>query len=102
MDGACCSLLFSAAEGIVCLFDDGLTLAGISSNTEHILGYKAEELAGRSIRDLGLIHPEDLGRTEEHLGRMISGNGVVFGTCRFITRTGDTWTGEVCGVPLRR
>ncbi len=64
---------------------DGV-LVSVNPAWSHILGWRHEEIVGRAVD--WLIHPDDLARTHEELGRIMAGQGAPSFENRFRTADG--------------
>jgi PAS domain S-box-containing protein len=72
---------------------DGMLLS-INPAWHHILGWEHDQIAGRVVD--WLIHPDDVARTHEELGRIMAGEANAAFENRFRTKAGDyrdiSWT----------
>ena len=91
---------FSLTSDVLYAVDAQLVLKTVSPSVKHVLNYSPEELIGRSLRDLDMIHPEDVDRAASDALRMLSGDKMEPSVYRFITRAGEVRYGEVKGIPL--
>jgi two-component system, cell cycle sensor histidine kinase and response regulator CckA len=81
------SLLDSTKEIIAVIANDG-TLHFANSTFQISLGYRSEELIGRSIH--ALVHPADVQLVRAHLKQAVTQNGApVTGRCRIRSRDGS-------------
>ena len=81
------SLLDSTKEIIAVIANDG-TLHFANSTFQIGLGYRSEELIGRSIH--ALVHPADVVHVRSHLKQAVTLNGPpVTGRCRIRSRDGS-------------
>src|SRR5579862_2944196 len=81
------SLLDSTKEIIAVIANDG-TLLFANSTFQIGLGYRSEELIGRSIH--ALVHPADVAHVRTHLKQAVTLNGApVTGRCRIRSRDGS-------------
>jgi PAS domain S-box-containing protein len=69
---------------------------------ERALGYKPEELVGRSFAELNIITPEYLDKAVKESLMVLSGERIISSTYQFITKDGAIRFGEVSGVPFMR
>jgi PAS domain S-box-containing protein len=81
-------------------YDNQLKILSISPNVERILGYKAEELVGKTLGDLNIIHPYYLHEATQNALQRISGKELHSSVYQFITKDGTTLFGEVSSVPM--
>ncbi|MFH1148856.1 MAG: PAS domain S-box protein [Actinomycetota bacterium] len=78
----------NAGEGIFS-FDLNMMLVDVNPRVCELVGYTREELVGRHIFDLGILHQDDIGLATEAIGRIVSGEArVVADEFRFITKDG--------------
>ncbi|HQJ08770.1 MAG TPA: PAS domain S-box protein [Deltaproteobacteria bacterium] len=93
---------FSYTRDVLYFYDNQFRIRSISPNVENILGYKPEELVGRSFQDLNLLDDGDLSKAVDNALTVLSGKTIMFSTYRFIAKDGTRLFGEVSGVPLIR
>ncbi len=93
---------FSLANDVMFSYDNQFKILSVSPNVERILGYKPEELVGKSFPDLNLLHPEDLQRAVENALMILSGKAIYSTIMQFITKDGAKKFGELSSVPLIR
>lgn len=92
-------LQFLLANDIMFSYDTGFRVVQVSPNVERILGYKPDELIGRSFEELDLLHPEDMPAAVGNALQVLSGEIVQSSRYRFRSRDGLWKYGEVSGVP---
>ncbi|MGO9145396.1 MAG: PAS domain-containing protein [Desulfomonilia bacterium] len=95
-------IFFSLANDVMFSFDRQLKILSISPNIERVLGYKPEELIGRSFLDCNLLHPEDLKEAIENSVHVIAGGTLLSTIFKFITKEGIEILGELSAFPLKR
>ncbi|HOO36910.1 MAG TPA: PAS domain S-box protein [Deltaproteobacteria bacterium] len=93
-------LHFSLANDVMFSYDNRFVLRSISPNVERLLGYRPEELLGRSFQELGVVDPEDMAEAFDNALQVLSGKPVNGSIYRFIAKDGTRKFGEVSGVPL--
>lgn len=71
---------------IICTFDEGGTFLSASAASKNVLGYGPEELIGRSA--WSIIHPDDLHRSMDTSGKVVSGLDATNFENRYRTRDG--------------
>lgn len=82
--------------------DRQLTIRSVSSNSERVLGYKPEELAGKTIAEANLLHADDMQEAIDNTQRVLAGEVSPSSIFRFMTPNGDIVIGEVSSIPLHR
>jgi len=93
---------FSLTNDVLYSIDTQFRIISISPSVERALGYKPKELAGRTIQDLNLLHPEYIDKAASDTLRILSGEKISPSVYQFITKDGIRRFGEVRGVPLKR
>ncbi len=95
-------LHFEYASDIIYSIDKDMRLLSVSPSVEKVLGYKPEELIGRSFADLNIIAQEHVGALARDLMKIQKGEQTKAPVYEFITRTGERKFGEVSSAPLYR
>ena len=93
---------FSLANDVIYTTDGSFVLQSVSPSVERVLGYKPDELIGRSFAELNVIAPEYLQKAIDETLLVLSGESVFSSTYQFITKSGATRYGEISGVPYMR
>jgi PAS domain S-box-containing protein len=93
---------FSLANDVIYTTDENFVIQSVSPSVERVLGYKPEELVGRSFADLNVITPEYLDKAIKETLMVLSGERIISSTYQFITKDGAIRFGEVSGVPFIR
>jgi PAS domain S-box-containing protein len=93
---------FSLANDVMFSYDHLYRVLSVSPNVERLLGYKPEELVGRSFQDLNVLHPDYLDEAVDNAMHVLSGETIYSSIYEFITKDGTRKFGEVSGVPLIR
>lgn len=93
---------FSLANDVMFILDRQLTIRSVSSNVERVLGYKPEELAGKTIAEANLLHADDVQEATDNTQRVLAGEVSPSSIFRFMTPNGDIVIGEVSSIPLHR
>ncbi|HPI93492.1 MAG TPA: PAS domain S-box protein [Deltaproteobacteria bacterium] len=91
---------FSLANDVIYTIDRDFILTSVSPNVERLLGYRADELMGRSLGEVGVIPPEYAAKAMGEIRRVLRGERIISSTYQFITRDGSVKYGEVSGVPF--
>ena len=93
---------FSLANDVIYTTDETFVVQSVSPSVERVLGYKPEELVGRSFAELNIITPEYLDKAVKESLMVLSGERIISSTYQFITKDGAIRFGEVSGVPFMR
>ena len=93
---------FSLANDVMFSYDHLYRVLSVSPNVERLLGYKPEELVGRSFQDLKVLHPDSMDEAVENAMHVLSGETIYSSIYEFVTKDGARKFGEVSGVPLIR
>jgi PAS domain S-box-containing protein len=80
-------------------YDTELRLIGVNRKAIELIGFSEEELLGRPILELDILHPDDFERTAKDIQRLFNGE-VVTDELRFKRRDGSYYIAEVTGAPL--
>jgi PAS domain S-box-containing protein len=91
---------FSLSNDVMFTSDNEFRVLSVTPNVERVLGYKPQELVGRTFQEIDVLHPDDLGNAADNAKHVLSGGASRHPTFRFITKDGKTKFGEVSGVPL--
>ncbi len=90
---------FSLANDVIYTIDGSFVIQSVSPSVERVLGYKPEELIGRSFAELNIIAPEYIQKAIDETLLVLSGKSVFSSTYQFITKDGEVRYGEINGVP---
>jgi PAS domain S-box-containing protein len=93
---------FSLANDVLYSTDENFVIQSVSPSVERALGYKPEELVGRSFAELNIITPEYLDKAVRESLMVLSGERIISSIYQFITKDGAIRFGEVSGVPFMR
>ncbi len=93
---------FSLSNDVMFAYDNQFKVMSVSPNVERLLGYKPEELVGRTFQDLNVLHPDYMDEAVDNAVHVLSGETIYSSIYEFITRDGIRKFGEVSGVPLKR
>ena len=93
---------FSLSNDVMFAYDNQFKVMSVSPNVERLLGYKPEELVGRTFQDLNVLHPDYMDEAVDNALHVLSGETIYSSIYEFITRDGTRKFGEVSGVPLIR
>ena len=97
-----CQIHFTLANDVIYTTDESFVIQSVSPSVERVLGYKPEELVGRSFVELNVITPEYLDKAVKETLMVLSGERIISSTYQFITKDGAIRFGEVSGVPFMR
>lgn len=92
-------LIYDFTGEAIYTYDTDLAVIGVNRRACELIGYDEEEVIGRNVLELGILHPDDLERAVQDVARLFRGE-VVVDELRFITRDGAVVLGEVTGAPL--
>ena len=95
-------LHFENVSDVIYSVDPELKITNISSSVERVLGYKPEELIGRSFQELNLLAPEYLEQAASDTMHVLGGERITSAVYQFIARDGIKKWGEISGAPLIR
>ncbi len=93
---------FTLTNDIMFSYDNEFRLLSVSPNVERFLGYKPEELVGKSFQNLDLLPPDDLNEATENALLVLSGKTIHSSIFQFISKDGARKFGEVSSVPVMR
>jgi PAS domain S-box-containing protein len=77
-----------------------LTLIGINKRACELCGYNEEELLGRNVLEVGILHPDDFRETEFDLQSLFSEGKTITDELRFTRKDGSVLICEVTGAAL--
>jgi PAS domain S-box-containing protein len=93
---------FSLSDDVMFSWDNQFTVTSVSPNLERVLGYKPEEVVGKSFDEIDIINPEDKIAALENAMHLLSGKQVHSSVYRFITKDGKIKFGDLSEVPITR
>jgi PAS domain S-box-containing protein len=93
---------FSLANDVIYTIDESFIIQSVSPSVERVLGYKPEEMVGRSFAELNVITPEYLDKAVKETLMVLSGERIISSTYQFITKDGAIRFGEISAVPYMR
>jgi PAS domain S-box-containing protein len=91
---------FSLTNDVMFSFDRQLMILNVSSNVERVLGYKPEELTGKTIAEANLLHADDVQKAVDNAQHVLAGGVSLSSIFQFVTKNGDIVIGEVSSIPL--
>lgn len=95
-------LHFSLSNDVMFSYDSDFRVQSVSPNVERLLGYRPEDLIGKTFHEVGVLDPADMEKAMDNAMHVLSGGVVYASIYRFITRDGLHKFGEVSGVPMKR
>jgi len=95
-------MYFSLSNDVMFSYDNEFRVRSVSPNAEKNLGYKPEELIGKTFLDAMVLHPDYMEEAIKNAVKVLSGQPVHSSIYEFITKEGLRKFGEVSGVPLIR
>ena len=96
-------LSFENASDVIYSIDRDFRVISISPSAEKILGYKPEEIVGRSIEALtNIIAPESMDAALSNTIEVLNGKNITDAVYSFIAKDGTRKIGEVSGSPIIR
>ena len=94
-------LLYDEMGEPIYTYDRNLRLIGMNRAACEQIGYESEELIGRNVLELGILHEDDLQAATEDIQRLLSGEDVVRDQYRLIAKNGQIKLVDVTGAVLR-
>jgi PAS domain S-box-containing protein len=93
---------FSLTDDVMFSFDHQFRVKSVSPNVEKVLGYKPEDLIGKTFHEVGVLSPEYLDEALDNALHLLSGQTIHSSIYEFITKDGTRKFGEMSGSPLKR
>jgi len=93
-------VLHDYAGYAVYTFDRDFVLTDINKRACEMLGYEKDELLGKIVMELGVVHPDDLEKAASNMERLFDKKEAVRDEIRFIHKGGETVIADSIGVPL--
>jgi PAS domain S-box-containing protein len=95
-------LLMNATRDVIYTVSPELTMLSVSPSIEGVLGYKPDEVIGRSVLEVNIIHPEDNAKAVAEIEKLFTGKSVGPTEFRIVTNDGSIKIAEIVGTPLIR
>ena len=95
-------LLMSATRDIIYTVSPDSTVVSVSPSVEAFLGYKPEEVIGRKMLELNLIHPDDYAKAAGEIDKILAGQSAGPTEFRMVAKDGSERNTEIVGTPLIR
>jgi len=93
---------FKNALDVIYSIDSNFKMLSISPSVERVLGYKPEELIGKTFTELNLLAPESLRQAIDDATALFKGDRLLSKVYEFITKSGESRFVEVSGSPMLR
>ena len=93
-------LLHDNAGLAIFAFDRDLTLISENRKTVEELGYEEEEVLGRNVLDLGILHPDDYDKALAAIQELLDGAETATVELRLKKKDGSEIIAEITGAPL--
>ncbi|MBC7248367.1 MAG: PAS domain S-box protein [Actinobacteria bacterium] len=94
-------LLHDFAGEAIFGYDREFRLVSINRRACEAVGYDKEELLGKSVLELGIIHPEDLDKVIAGMGALFAGEDLYTEEIRLVRRDGSVIVTEMTGAAIR-
>jgi len=91
---------FENVTDVVYSIDPDFRISDISPSIERVMGYKPEDIIGRSFAELGILAPEALSAAISDTQRVFSGERNVSNVYEFIAKDGKRIHGETTSSPV--
>jgi len=88
-------LLYESAGEAIYTHNRDLILTSINPAACEMIGYTKEELLGKNVLEVGILHPEDVEKATRLLGQLLSGEKVISDTVRVIRKDGSVALAKV-------
>ncbi len=95
-------MIFMNVSDVVYTLDKDLTLTSITPSVEGLMGYKPEELTGRSMMEPNVLSPKYYDQAFSDIRRIFAGGKISSSIYEFITKDGKTKIGDLSGAPIFR
>ena len=92
-------LIFDHSGDAIFTYDANLRLTGVNRKACELIEYRPEEMLGRNIFELGILHPDDYQTGFTNNQRLFAGE-IAQAELRFLRKDGSVLVGEVTGAPL--
>ncbi|MBW1930842.1 MAG: PAS domain S-box protein, partial [Deltaproteobacteria bacterium] len=95
-------LHFESVNDVIFSYGSDLKIIDISPSVERLLGYKPEELIGKSFHELNIVTPDYLEKAVQDAMKVFGGERIDSAEYAFVTKDGQVRFGEVSGHPIIR
>ncbi|MCD6297032.1 MAG: PAS domain S-box protein, partial [Deltaproteobacteria bacterium] len=93
-------LHFENASDAIYTINKDLKIETVSPSAEDLLGFKEEELVGKSFSDVQVLAPEYREKAISEIMRVLGGERILASEYGFIAKDGKRFFGEISGSPL--
>ncbi len=93
-------LFLENASDIIFIVDTNLRLTDISPHVEKVLGYRPEELTGKTISEIHILKPEYQDKALAEGTRVLSGERIKSSIYEFVGKDGSDIVAEISGAPV--
>ncbi len=93
---------FENMSDVIYSLDSELRVLNVSPSVEKLLGYRPDELLGKTYPELNILAPESLETAASDIMHVMAGEIIESSVYGFITKDGQRRFGEVSGSPLRK
>jgi two-component system cell cycle sensor histidine kinase/response regulator CckA len=94
-------LQFENVNDVIYSVDPDLRLTTVPPSVERVLGYRAEDLVGKTLPELNLLTPESLQEATHDIGRGFAGKPLGIGEYVFLAADGTRRVGELRSALIR-
>jgi len=95
-------LHFENASDVIYSIDPEMKILSVSPSIERLLGYKPDEVMGKTFGNLHIISSDFLQTASSDMKRVLKGERIDSSEYGFIAKDGTSKFGEVSGTPLMR
>jgi len=93
-------IYFSHSNDVMFSYDNQFRVQGVTPNVERILGYRPDELVGKTFFEVDVLHPDYMEKAVTNALKVLSGEVITSSVFEFITKDGVRKVGELSGVPV--
>lgn len=93
---------FSLSDEVMLIFNSQLVLKHVSPNVERLIGFKPEELTGKTFQQLHIIEKSEQNDAIDIAEYVLSHGNIYTSYFMIITKTGEKIISEVSGLPIMR
>ena len=93
-------LLYDYAGESIYRYSRNLLLTGVNRTGCETIGYDEDELVGKHVLELNILHPDDIEKAARGIDRVLSGEDMVREQFRFVKKDGSVTVADVVGGAL--
>lgn len=93
-------LYFSNINDLIFSVDSNSTILNVSPSVERILGYKPEDLIGKTFNELSFLTPLSMQKAFGDIALLFKGKSIENSEYEFITKNGKRLFGEISASPI--